>query len=247
MKKTTIVWGTVLLASSIAFANTVKANQPEGSWPLNEGDGAIVTDISGNKLDGQYFNIDKIEWVDGPQGKAPYFMNPDADLNGPRALASVPLPATVDLMQGFTLTVTVKTPKVLHRSRQYEIVNCSDTYSKGAGFRIYLSWRMFYFGLGNGEKSSVAHTLPANSPIRPDSWYTLTTTFDGKDARIYMDGVMVAEVNDVVFTPAKSKELRIGAGNVSGSGYGFEGIICSVALYSHSFSEAEVADLYSQE
>lgn len=245
MRKIKITWIATLLIYSVVFANTAKATDPEGSWPLNEGDGAIVKDISGNKLDGKYFNIDKIEWVDGPQGKAVYFKN----TNGPgtRALAAVPLPKTLDLSKGFTLIAKVKTPKTLHRSRQYEIFNWSDSYSKGPGFRVYISWRMVYFAIGNGEKSSFAHSVPANSPIKPDSWYTIATTFDGQNGKIYMDGVLVAEINDLLFAPAKRKELHIGAGNVSGSGYGFEGIICATALYASPLSGDEIADLCWQE
>lgn len=242
-----ITWTTALLICSTALGNTEGVTSPAGSWSLNESSGTVVKDISGNKLDGKYLNIDKIEWVDGPQGKAPYFKNTGAQVEA-RAMASVPLPEMLDLNKGFTLTAKVKTPKELHRSRQYEIFNCSDTYSKGAGFRVYISWGMIYFISGNGEKSSFARSLPANSPIRPDSWYNIATTFDGQNVKVYMDGELVAEAENVVFAPAKRKELRIGAtGSAAGSGYGFEGIICSTALYARSLSEVEIADLCHEE
>lgn len=230
----------IALAAALAVLPAAEPPKPVIALPLNEGDLAKVRDVSASALPVKSFHAEQFQWQEGPGGQALFFANPDDAKT--YAMLNLPLPPGFDPAKGFTLAVRVKTPEKLHRSRQYEILNLADG-GKGPGFRLMISWKMVWFYFGDGGKVVSCRTDTAKQPIQPDTWYRISATFDGKTARLYLDGQLAQELTDVKFVPAQRKDLRIGASSSSGSCYSFQGVLGNVLIFNRALTPEEIGIL----
>lgn len=209
-------------------------------WPMNEGNGITISDASGNKYDGKLINPENIKWVDGREGKALYFNNiPEKTPKDKNAVIKVENLGEYDFSQGITITAWIKTPPELHNSAQYEIIDNSVS-GKGPGFRLLISWRMLMFYCGNGSEVSIAKSSTAVNAINGDTWYHVAATYDGKTAKVYIDGQFVGNSQEKTVLPKGKSCINIGAMD-NGNCYGFEGIISDMKVYAGSMSNIEIA------
>ncbi|OGV49917.1 MAG: hypothetical protein A2017_10520 [Lentisphaerae bacterium GWF2_44_16] len=209
-------------------------------WPMNEGEGVSINDVSGNGHNGTLLNPESSKWVDGREGKALYFNNiPEKMPKDKNAVIKVEKLGGYDFSKGLTVTAWIKTPPQLHRSAQYEIIDNSPS-GKGPGFRLLISWRMLMFYCADGKTFSAAKSSTATDAINADTWYHVATVYDGKTAKVYINGHLAGESPENVILPKGRTYISIGAMN-TGNCYGFEGIISDLKLYSGAMSDAEIA------
>ena len=213
---------------------------------LNEGDFKAIRHAgTAQNQPVTFLNPEYAEWVEGPNGKAIQFKN-----DGPtptRAAVVIPkFNAVFNAASPFTVTMRIKTPSNIIRTRRYILMHFSDTDSWGPGFRIGMSFNMFNFSLGNNERKGAVpgiSTKVAKLAIKPDTWYDLACVYDGTSIKLYVDGTLHAEGNFTCHQPVRRNDLFIGASTPRGTGYGFDGVISTVRIYANALSAAEIAAL----
>ena len=220
-------------------------------WPLDEGEGLVIKDKSGNGYHGTILRDgNNTAWTEGREGKALEFI-PNRFVNAEKGCIKIPITTQYDLSKGLTIEAWVKfttvdsdKPKV---TRFMILFNASST--TGTGFRLYYAWRALYFETGKtSEQNSISVFAPPQ--FRPGVWYFLTATYDGSAARLFLDGkeltVRVQEAgkrNEEYQKPLiisqGRKEFYIGA--IPGA-YGMEGIISDLKLYNVARTPTQILD-----
>jgi len=235
MKKNFIV--VALISACLLGAEELK---PFGHWPINEGEGTVIRSTSG-EVNGKLLAGDSAEWITHGDSKALLFKNPAKGND----LTRIAIPcADFDPVQGFSVLVTVKTPEVFPvNSRQYEIVNFTHAFSKPQGFRLLMAWKSFWFHIGDGSKLFRIDIPSTKYKLATDTWYKIAAIYDGQKAAIYLNGVKMAEKDQVVC--AKSKNKRFMVGCADNRTYGFDGAITNLVIYPGAISE-EVIHNYCQ-
>lgn len=234
-----------LLSVSISFiiCGTVGAEEAKllAYWPMNEGKGVKINDVSGNKYNGILLNPQNSEWVDGPSGKALYFKNtPKKTPIGKNAAVKIAKLGQYDFEKGFSITALVKTPPKMERNGRYEIFG--NNYSrKGLGFHLFIGWQMLMFYCCNGKKTAIAKSLISENVIKPDTWYHVAAVYNRKSSKIYLNGQLVGSNENAIFAKGLNY-ISIGAAN-AGAHYGFDGIISDVRLYAGAMKDIEIAKL----
>ena len=227
----------IMTIAAAMITGSLFAAEPMLSFPLNEGDFKAVKEANG-KVKINFWNQDQLSWVDGPDGKALSFNTPD----GQKKYAGVwfYMLKDFDPGKGFTFSAFIKTPEKMHRSRQYEVFHWDNNHSKGPGFRIYVSWKSLYMMFGAGQKPVVIASKNSQGSLKDNTWYHIAASYDGKTARIYIDGVLRGQI-DGVLAKATRHAAAIGASAKSGSAYGFNGIISNVQIYDKVLTDTEIA------
>jgi hypothetical protein len=100
--------------------------------------------------------------------------------------------------------------------------------------------RLNFWLYSNRKKWKLAHggTVPLNA------WSHVAATYDGKEAKLYIDNKLVSTVGFVEAMKPSSNPVLIGQGNSRRHSQGFNGIIDDVVIYDRSLSEREIRDLY---
>ena len=232
----TILFGICLSAFALC------ATEPYLSFPLNEGDLAAVKEATGKIAKVNIWNKNQFNWVDGPDGKALSFNTGDKQ----KTYAGIQfyMPADFDPAKGFTFTSLIKTPKDMHRSRQYQLFFWSNSHTVGPGLRIYVSWKSLYVLMGDGSKKpTVLTSKNSQGAMQADTWYRLAASYDGEQLKIYINGKLRGTTKDCKIKKSTRKWAAIGASAQSGSAYGFNGIISDVKLFDKALTDTEIAEM----
>ena len=233
----------ILICPVLGIAMLLCANDAVIDLPLNEGDVAAVRDAAGNQL--EIKNPQFLHWADGADGKVLEFKN--ADGNTARGSVNVRMPAGFDLTKGFSFTATIKTGKDFAKRRIYPLFRFADAMARGKGVFIFCNWNMVWVRMGAIDGKHVdLQSRTSDVSIQPDSWYRLAVTYDGKTAKIYLNGRLVASQDVMVENPVIHRYLLIGSTG-DGAGYGFDGIISQVRIYDRALNENEITALQSGE
>lgn len=241
MLKKVMLMAALTIISGLVLADAPK---PTVDLPLNEGDFAAIKDYSAAPVQIKVLHPELLKWVDGPNGKAVYFKN---DVKrGNRGGVSVKVPATVDVSKGYTIAVTIKPDVMDKRARQHILRYCNGL-DRDAGIMLFTYWEGFYVRLGTAPKKTIDVTSNRSViPARGGKWYKVVTTFDGKVAKLYVDGTKHGEKSAAVAKPKPFHTVVLGSTG-DGAGYGFCGIICDFKLYDRALSDAEIAQLQQVE
>ena len=222
-----------LCLTAVVFAADLTS--PKISLPLNEGD----TEALANTV--KLTNTQLMSWIDGPAGKALYL---DNALTGKHhALLTIPLPDEIRECKPFTISMQVKTPAELHKSRQYEIIRVHK--GKKPGVRLFLSWKAFRMEFSeDGDKVTVMAPQAGEFPqVEPNRWYSIGVTYDGKEFCLYRDGIPITRIEAAYRTSEKRKDMNIGATSGSGTCYHYEGAITAFKYFAEALTPEEMARL----
>ena len=208
---------------------------PKILLPLNEGDTAALANTV------KLTNAQLMSWIDGPAGKALYLNNAFTGKN--HALLSIPLPDEIRARKPFSISMQVKTPAELHKSRQYELIRVHN--GKKPGIRLYLSWQAFRMEFSEDGNKSIAMAPQAGiSPlVEPNRWYSIGVTYDGKVFCLYRDGVPITKVEATYRASEKRKDMNIGATSGSGICYHYEGAITNFKYFTETLTAEDMARL----
>lgn len=209
-----------------------------GYWPLNEGTGTVVKDLSSSKNDGQILNnMRAVKWVEGRNGKALLLECPGKiDSYG---AVMIPKLGKHDFSKGITLEAWIKFSPSFKREKIYEIVS-NATKDSGPGFRLIMSWHRLIFASGDGKNMFYAATTPAKFPFHAGIWYHVAGTYDGSVFKVYVDGVEAGASKPDQKMTKGSDSIFIGSYR-GGYAYGFDGAICDVKIYNKVLSPLEIA------
>jgi hypothetical protein len=203
---------------------------PVGYWKFDEGSGTTAYDSSGYGNNGTVYGA---TWVDGKYGKALSF---DGVVG---KYVEVPDSASLDV----TSQITV--------SGWFSLRSTIVSGGKGAGHSLAEKWNVYgvridnsgFYGYVSIGGDPTAGEL--NAPISPSTytWYHVAYTFDGSQARVYVNGNLAASKGCTGNIDTSTLPLWIGA---NGGGGQFNGTIDEVKIYSRALSAAEVWAEYQE-
>ncbi|HKH62643.1 MAG TPA: LamG domain-containing protein [Flavitalea sp.] len=101
---------------------------------------------------------------------------------------------------------------------------------------------LIYGYYGNTQLSSIG-AVDTNNYIKPNTWMMVVFTYDGAQAKLYVDGKLKQTVNGVVpFTP-NTFDLLIGKAEHPQYPYWFNGVIDEIRIYKKALCEGEINEL----
>jgi hypothetical protein len=234
----------VACASSVRAQETQKPAAAEkklvGAWLLNEGEGLVVKDTSGNAKDGKILKDGRnAKWVEGRNGKAVEFTGGDPTKRNEAGCIEIPNMGDVDFGKGLTVQAWVKLTDI-KRESTVEIVSNTES-DRGKGWRFVLSWGSLHLMSGEGGAGTTwgAQTNPATAKFETGVWYHLAGTFDGSVFRVYVDGREVGVSKEGLTITKGRPFVSIGA-YVSGYAYGLNGVVSNVKLYNYARTPQEI-------
>jgi len=200
-----------------------------GYWNLDEGKGDEVKDSSGNNLTGKAFNI---KWVEGKEGYGLEF-NRDGYVDcGKNDI--------LNITDAITVEVWIK-PYEWLPGEYYGIVG---KFPEGT----YKGWELYYAGWNNQLTFRVNINDRVqdvySSPPTLQNWHHIVVTYDGKEIKLFVDGICKASKPAQGKIATNDRKLIIGRLYDSNPKWGFKGIIDEVKIYNYALSGGEIAYSY---
>ena len=245
------ILGIFMCLTLITFSTVTMASLKDGLvgyWPMDEGEGFVVADLSDNGNDGVLASpVDRdlsgehAEWVTGKFGSALSFDGTDyVDCGNPSVL---------DFPADFTVSAWVKDAK----SSQDSATFWSKGGDGGGGIRLRVS--MDQAGTALFHLDDDIQKLTGRGSIRWDDkndWRHIVAMRSGNEMRVYVDGVQDMAVNNILpegfdLSGTSQSHAVIGAiwdfgGNRWGPQF-WEGLIDEVAIWNRAITEEEIAEL----
>lgn len=193
-------------------------------WRFDEGQGDYAMDSSGFGNTGEIFGA---EWVEGKTGKALRFNGENSYVEVKHSEFLVP--------EQFTIEAWVKPESLVASDRGPMVV------SKYGG-----NWKGYMLLLeGNTGRPSLHIATPqkeisatSSEALEVGKWYHIVGTYDGKMARIYVNGVLRGSA-EAELTQDIGTSLMIGKASWCDGAY-FKGVIDEVKIYDRALSEEEI-------
>ena len=93
----------------------------------------------------------------------------------------------------------------------------------------------FFYGQGQGGVKNSNYDW-----IKKDQWYSVVYTYDGKTAKLYIDCVLRISVDVQGLSMTNNEDLYIGATNLPGYPYWFNGVLDEIRIYDRAINANEV-------
>lgn len=217
---------TASLLAVCPLSASAEATDLLGWWPLNEGNGQVAQDKSGNNNHGQIVGP---AWAADPEfGNVLYF-------NGDYQYVLIKSPQNMNFSKGFTLSAWIKA----ENSRQdYHAI-----FSKGPKIEGHLE---FVINKDSGELTfwgpDVAGDLSSAKTVDDNTWHHIAVTYDNQKIRYYMDGTVIreSEATGQIFDDPYT-DCAIGA--LIDQAFTFKGNILDVRIYGSAQSEDVIKGL----
>ena len=100
--------------------------------------------------------------------------------------------------------------------------------------------RYFYFTLSAGGEGAHKVMNSGNGTTEPETWMHCVCTYDGKDAKIYIDGDLINQAPHGLKLVEGDLDLRLG--HRGGSGHWYNGLLDEVAVFSVALDEDQVKE-----
>jgi hypothetical protein len=201
-----------------------------GVWLLDEGQGNIATDSSGNKNDGKIVGA---KWTDGKFGKALEF----------DGSSHVEIPAsktTDDIMSGFTYLIWVK-PTAAPPNANTRIIE-RDWHNP----TIQIGSTDFYGSIAvNGDQ---ANTNVRGGTWKMGNWTFVAITYDGAVLKLYVNGEMVnsknvgkPDANPNATTPPNQGAIWLATWKAPG--WDFIGVLDEAGVFNTPLSDTDIKEI----
>ncbi|RPH97006.1 MAG: T9SS C-terminal target domain-containing protein, partial [Calditrichaeota bacterium] len=213
----------------IAFKHVHWPSQTAASWTLDDGEGSVIHDVSGNANDGQAYN--GVEWSGGYTGNGLIF-------DGIDDFIKIPSSTSLDIA-GNAVSISLWTKLALLPNEL-----------PGAFGPIYDSDSdnyVIYEDKNNNElRFKVTTTSAAERPgipavqLRKNEWLHIVGVYDGNHAKIYLNG----QLQDSHALSGNVKPGQIAILGQSAGSY-FKGCIDNIQIYSQALLLEEIQMLYT--
>ena len=198
--------------------------------PFDEGEGDVAEDLSGNGNDGVL--VGGPEWVDGKFGKALEFDGADDLVNCGNA-------NSLDAPQAITMEAWIN-PYEIHKSWIRIIQKCNVGGTRN-------SWCLIFSGSSQKLAMEIwdngtLRDLKAASDAPLNGWTHVACTYDGLAAKIYINGILDNETQNVVSMDIGTNDLNAVVGSSDDDPRGFKGIIDEVRVWNRALEEGEIRE-----
>ena len=225
---------TISLTFTLQTYAEIDLETARGIWLLDEGDGDVINDMSGN---GNHGELQGSEWVEGPDGA------PALSLNGQNDRVIIPDSDSLYLEEAWTITSWVFVNAAENgfghilgkRPAAGTIANYAFRTS-GNG----IAWEAYY--ARDGWKGAWNQ-----GTVKKDVWLYMTATYDGTDTiKIYENGAEIGSVSGMGGpAPQNDTEVNIG-GWTNNTSETLNGMLYEVALFDVALSEADINTLMNR-
>lgn len=202
-----------------------------GWWPMDEGTGTAVADVSGNGNDGTLmgsatwgaWGADNAVLLDGTSG----------------GYIEVPADATLDVSAAMTACIWAKRTTGGVNGALFHKGDLTGGYGDwcvvyDGSYAVYPDFRIDY---GNGGNYTGSGTISDNA------WHFIAVTFDGTNPLIYVDGSLVDTGSYTNPLPTSATPLNIGI--YYDMPYAHVGELANGRLWGRCLDATEIADLYA--
>lgn len=204
-------------------------------WKMDEGQGGTVSNAVGDAWNGQLKYMLAGNWVQGKAGGALWFDGVNDYVSVLQTANAIVTSQTVTAMAWIKPDADGNVYPTLLSDGAYRgammwpgfMIRYDEAYARLAGYAS--SYATPAYGAG------VTWALEANS----NRWTHVALTHDGVMARLYLDGVMVAQ-EYTTFEPYRAAEFKIGAGHANVGDSYWKGSIDDVRLYRQGLTSNEL-------
>jgi len=207
-----------------------------GYWSMNEGNGTIAHDFSGNGNNGTIYNSP--QWINGKRGSALQF-----NVSGSSQYIDLGNNPTISSLTNLTLSAWINVQAVgSYTDVISSLRDCCGAY-KGYGLVLDGSNNP-YLQIGDPSGGLWYLTDPHPQPV--GKWVHLTATYDGSIVKFYVNGVLDYSVSysGGIGTPA-TYNTAIGGLGMNPAAFSYHGSIDDVRIYNRALSATEIATLYN--
>ncbi|MFH0964272.1 MAG: LamG-like jellyroll fold domain-containing protein [Planctomycetota bacterium] len=218
---------------AVAVSWSVASGADEGIaayWPMDEGEGDTIHDLSGNDNDGK---VTGATWEKGRYGMGLRFDGADDYVEFGRD-------ESLDVRKGLSIAAWIFGEE---GGKQAQIV-CRDYITRRLGYALWEGdWPdgNFRFWVGDGTDE---HYVTA--PRVRGEWVHLAGTFDGRFLRLYVNGALASakEIGPGTEIEPLTADGIMGARSGAQMTNHFRGILDEVRIYNRGLARAEVMRLY---
>lgn len=227
MKKFTIFVFLTLLAVVPNLMAAVTTDGLVGAWLFDDGTDTTVADSSGNELDGELVQGEP-EWVEGKFGTAMNFDGTD--------MVNVPDNDLLDLTS-FTIAAWINSPATSGRWHVIAAKEARNPTGRNYGIFGHVNNGSIHYSFTSGGWKS----FDAPTNVTDGTWHHVAATYEQPNFKLYIDGVIDAEVAPDGVPESNESPLYIGGCDIGN--YWMTGAIDEVVLFDRALSEAELAEL----
>lgn len=225
----------VTTASETSSAATPEDDFLRARWPLDEGTGTTVADVSDYAAlagHGGAFPVSP-SFVSGKSGQAG---DTALSFNGTNQSVVIGNPADLNFTGKITMSAWIK-PSDTTGLRS--ILSHGHTNNPTAQTSMEISNGNLLVGAWPGTRPT-AVPLPSDASTR---FVHVVATYDGVNWNVYIDGVKQATVADAMGARVVNADWVIGASAMAGDKRFFQGAIDDVRIYNSALTDAEVSGL----
>ncbi len=199
-------------------------------WNFDEGTGRTVRDVTGNGHDGKF--VGSPAWVTGKFGKA-------LEFDGKSNYVEVPDAPDLAIEADVTYTVWFKPSVTINSGNSsWRMLSKNNDY-----FMLFNYEKLGHLGWLVKDPSGTNHVVHSQTAEwLKDVWYHAAGTFNGKELKIYINGVLE---NTLQWSgKAGTSKLTIWIGADDYPNY-FPGAIDEFRIYKKTLNEAEIKQVMS--
>jgi len=234
-----LIVGLILLSNSVSWANLTEGLI--GHWKFDEVSGSIAFDSSGNENHGTIYGA---TWSSGIIGGALNF-------DGMNDYVVVSDDSSLRFSQFDSFSISFWAMPLSGYDPVYEVVCKMRASIQYGTFGYEAQWRpsksSFSFSTEASRTGYVVYYTPNNSaPL--GNWYYVTSVYDDKDMKIYLNGQLSASGTFTCDAGSTTPDgdLTIGVRSwESTKEFYFQGMIDEVALYNRALTGSEIWDYYT--
>ena len=213
--------------------------QPVVHWEFDETDGDVAKDLM-NGIDGTLRNFPTPladNWVAGKYGNALKF-----DANN-ASYVSLPGTGVLDLPE-LTISVWINTDDILRNMFIFE--KTADNTLNSQYNLHFDSQDEFLFRINDGISTFKDAKITTSDEFLADQWEHIAVTYDGSVQRVFINTVLVAQVQqDITLPLSPTGPSYIGA-FAPGDGYHFTGLMDDLKIYDKAIPEDQINSIRSR-
>lgn len=194
-----------------------------GHWRLDEAEGTVVHDRSGNNNEGE---IHAATWTQGSSGTALKFDGTKSWVRVPNSNSLIPRNNQVSVLVWFS-------PGILSPDIHHLVAKWGDYYVRLAGPEHVM------FAVYEQGQERICGTP---FKFQPGEWYYLAATYDGQSLAVYVDGDRIASQSPcppVKMDQDDKHDLHLGSASWGVAEF-FEGQLGEIKIYNRALTQDEV-------